>query len=48
MGIFGKLFGSRKLKTTDSDFGEIEVLAPKEMMLVGKLIKYFWILILKF
>ncbi|MBU2938017.1 hypothetical protein KO494_00560 [Lacinutrix sp. C3R15] len=24
MGIFGKLFGSKKLKTTDSDFGEIE------------------------
>jgi hypothetical protein len=24
MGIFGKLFGSTKLKTTDSDFGEIE------------------------
>lgn len=24
MGIFGNLFGSKKLKTTDSDFGEIE------------------------
>jgi hypothetical protein len=24
MGIFGKLFGSKKLKTTDCDFGEIE------------------------
>ena len=24
MGIFGKLFGSKKLKTSDSDFGEIE------------------------
>jgi len=24
MGIFGKLFGSKKLKTIDSDFGEIE------------------------
>ena len=24
MEIFGKLFGSKKLKTTDSDFGEIE------------------------
>ncbi len=24
MGIFGKLFGSKKLKTTDSVFGEIE------------------------
>lgn len=24
MGIFGKLFGSKKLKSTDSDFGEIE------------------------
>ncbi len=24
MGIFAKLFGSKKLKTTDSDFGEIE------------------------
>lgn len=24
MGIFGKLFGSKKLKTTDPDFGEIE------------------------
>ncbi|MFC7772974.1 hypothetical protein [Flavobacterium sp. GCM10027622] len=24
MGIFGNIFGSKKLKTTDSDFGEIE------------------------
>ncbi len=24
MGIFGRLFGSKKLKMTDSDFGEIE------------------------
>ncbi len=24
MGLFGKLFGSKKLKTIDSDFGEIE------------------------
>ncbi|MFD0835108.1 hypothetical protein ACFQ0I_04990 [Mariniflexile aquimaris] len=24
MGIFGNLFGSKKLKTNDSDFGEIE------------------------
>jgi hypothetical protein len=24
MGIFGKLFGSKKLKITDSDFGEME------------------------
>ena len=24
MGIFGNLFGSKKLKTTDSDFGEID------------------------
>jgi len=24
MGIFGKLFGSKKLKIIDSDFGEIE------------------------
>jgi predicted transcriptional regulator len=24
MGIFGKLFGSKKLKITDADFGEIE------------------------
>jgi len=24
MGIFGNLFGSKKLKTTDTDFGEIE------------------------
>lgn len=24
MGIFGNLFGNKKLKTTDSDFGEIE------------------------
>ncbi|WP_225037318.1 hypothetical protein [Winogradskyella sp. SM1960] len=24
MGIFGNLFGSKKLKTTDPDFGEIE------------------------
>ncbi|MDH7911543.1 hypothetical protein [Winogradskyella sp. SYSU M77433] len=24
MGFFGNLFGSKKLKTTDSDFGEIE------------------------
>ncbi len=24
MGLFEKLFGSKKLKTTDSDFGEIE------------------------
>jgi hypothetical protein len=29
MGIFGKLFGSRKLKTTDSDFGEIESFSTK-------------------
>ena len=24
MGIFGKLFGSEKLKVNDSDFGELE------------------------
>ncbi|MEM6685573.1 MAG: hypothetical protein AAF617_07220 [Bacteroidota bacterium] len=24
MGLFGKLFGRKKLKTTDADFGEIE------------------------
>ncbi|MFT5819185.1 MAG: hypothetical protein ACI8ZM_000408 [Crocinitomix sp.] len=29
MGIFGKLFGSKKLKTTDSDFGEIESFRTK-------------------
>ncbi|MBJ6369805.1 hypothetical protein [Snuella sedimenti] len=29
MGIFGKLFGSKKLKTTDSVFGEIESFSIK-------------------
>ena len=29
MGIFGNLFGSKKLKTTDADFGEIESFSTK-------------------
>lgn len=29
MGIFGNLFGSKKLKTIDSDFGEIESFSTK-------------------
>ncbi len=30
MGIFEKLFGSKKLKITDSDFGEIESITLQE------------------
>lgn len=29
MGVFGNLFGSKKLKTTDSDFGEIESVSTR-------------------